>query len=90
VMPTATHYAHVSHPDAPISEKVLRGWGMLSNTAPINASGHPSLSMPAAEANGLPVGVMVTGPTFGDADLLRFARIYEQNYPWLPQGGPRK
>ena len=90
VMPTATHYAHVSNPAAPISEKVLRGWGMLSNTAPINASGHPSLSMPAAEANGLPVGVLVTGPTFGDAEVLRFARIYEQNYPWLPQGGPRK
>jgi len=89
VMPTATHYAHEARPDASMSEQVLRGWGMLGNTAPINASGHPSLSMPAAEANGLPVGVQVTGRTFGDADVLRFARIYEKNHPWLPQRAPR-
>ena len=90
VMPAATHYAHVAKPDASISHRVLRGWGMVGNTAPFNASGHPSLSMPAAEANGLPVGVLVTGKTFGDADVLRFARIYEKNHPWLPQRAPRK
>ena len=89
VMPTATHYAYKAKPDAPISETVLRGWGALNNTAPINASGHPALSMPAAEADGLPVGVMVVGKTFGDADVLRFARIYEKNHPWLPQRAPR-
>ena len=90
VMPAATHYAHTHLPDASISERVMRGWGMVGNTAPFNASGHPSLSMPAAEANGLPVGVMVTGPTFGDAEVLRFARIFEKNHPWLPQRAPRR
>ena len=89
ILPTATHYAFQAKPEASISEKVLRGWGALSNTAPLNASGHPALSMPAAEADGLPVGVMVVGRTFADADVLRFARIYEKNHPWLPQRAPR-
>jgi amidase len=89
VMPTATHYAHEVNPDASLSERVLRGWSMLGNTAPLDASGHPALSMPAAEADGLPVGVMVVGPTFSDAEVLRFARIYEKNHPWLPARAPR-
>lgn len=88
VMPTATHYAHTHLPDARISDRVLRGWGMVGNTAPTDATGHPALSMPAAEANGLPVGVMVVGRTFDDAGVLRLARTYEKAYGWLPQQAP--
>lgn len=42
--------------------------------------------MPAAEADGLPVGVMVTGRRFDDASLISFARTYEKAYGWLPAG----
>lgn len=90
VMPSATHFAHEAKADAGIAERVLRGWSMVGNTAPFDASGHPSLSMPAAEANGLPVGVMVTGPTFSDDKVLAFARTWERTFGWLPQGAPRK
>ena len=89
VMPAATHFAHEAKADAGPAERVLRGWTMVGNTAPFDASGHPSLSMPAAEANGLPVGVMVTGPTFADDKVLAFARTWEKNFGWLPQGAPR-
>jgi amidase len=84
VMPTTTHYAHKHLPDASLSEKVTRGWSMLRNTGGANVSGHPALSIPAAEADGLPVGLMLLGRRYRDADLLRIARTYERAYGWLP------
>ena len=38
----------------------------------------------AAEAAGLPVGVMVVGRRFGDDQLLALARTYERRYGWVP------
>lgn len=88
VMPTATHYAHACKSDATPSERVLRGDSMLGNTATFDATGHPALSMPAAEADGLPVGVMVVGPMFSEVEILALARSYENHYGWRPQRTP--
>lgn len=88
VMPTATHYAYVHKPDATPSERVLRGDSMLGNTATFDATGHPALSMPAAEADGLPVGVMVVGPMWSDAAILALARTYERRFGWRPHSAP--
>lgn len=85
VLPTTTHYAHLHQPDATISEQALRGWGMLGNASVLNVSGHPALSMPAASADGLPVGVIVVGPRHADADVLSFARTYEREFGWQPE-----
>lgn len=84
VMPTATHYAHLHLPDASISERVLRGWDMVANTAPLDVTGHPAISIPAAEADGLPVGVQLVGPQFADARLLGLARTVERALGWKP------
>ena len=43
------------------SERVLRGWANLGNTYPTDMSGHPAISLPLAQAGGLPVGVMLVG-----------------------------
>jgi amidase len=84
VMPTTDHYPHPYKAPTTVSEDVLYGWTMVSNGGFLDVTGHPSLSMPAAEADGLPVGVMVTGRRFDDAALIRFARTYEKAYGWLP------
>ena len=60
----------------------IQGWGMLANAPAFNVTGYPALSMPAASANGLSVGVMVVGRWFTDAQVLPFARKYEQAYGW--------
>jgi amidase len=85
VMPTATHYARVYEPNASIVDRVRRGYSMIGNTAIFDATGHPALSMPAAEADGLPVGVMLVGPQFADGSLLRTARTYELAHGWKPR-----
>ena len=47
-------------------------------------TGHPALTIPAAEAEGLPVGVMLVGPRFGEDRLLAIAATFERRFGWLP------
>lgn len=92
VMPAAAHLPHKIDPSLSISERVMRGWSHLANCCGTNPTGHPALSMPAAEANGLPVGFMLIGRRFDDARLLRIAAAYENAHGWHPQhpGDPRR
>ena len=92
VMPTTPGLPHVDDPTLPISAHVKRGWGVLANTYPMDMTGHPALTIPAAEAGGLPAGVMLVGRHFDDAGLLAVARTYEQRYGWVPAhpGDPRR
>lgn len=55
------------------------GWCLTYLT---NFTGHPSASIPAGLADGLPVGLLVTGSRFGDDDVLAFCRGFEHVQPW--------
>jgi aspartyl-tRNA(Asn)/glutamyl-tRNA(Gln) amidotransferase subunit A len=51
----------------------------LRNTRPFNAYGLPTISIPCGSTRaGLPVGLQIAGPTFGEARLLSFAFSLEQ------------
>jgi amidase len=52
--------------------------GMVGNTAPLDASGHPAISVPAGLIDGLPVGMMIMGKRFDDATVLRVADAFER------------
>ena len=53
------------------------------NTAAANITGHPAISVPAGlSANGVPFGVMVTGPRFRDDVVLALAERWEAASPW--------
>jgi amidase len=79
-MPTIPFRAS-AHPaaDASLAERVSLGLPMVGNTAPYNASGHPAISLPCGEHDGLPVGLMLIGRHFGEADLLSAAEHFEKN-----------
>lgn len=85
VMPTTPGLPHEYLPDMPLSENVKRGWGVLANTSPTDMSGHPAITIPAAESGGLPVGLMAIARPFDDATLLRLARTYEKAFGFTPQ-----
>lgn len=58
-------------------------------TVSANLAGIPAISVPCGLAGGLPVGLQLTGPAFGEATLLRMAAAYERLTPWariLPPG----
>lgn len=53
-------------------------------TVAVNLSGVCALSVPCGFTSaGLPVGLQVVGPAFGEETILRVGYAYEQSTPWL-------
>ncbi len=50
---------------------------MVGNTAPFNATGHPAISIPCGKVQGRPVGLMLVGKHFCEANLLSNAYFFE-------------
>jgi len=44
-----------------------------ANTVPVNLADLPAISVPAGETDGLPVGLQLVGPAFGERTLIRAA-----------------
>jgi aspartyl-tRNA(Asn)/glutamyl-tRNA(Gln) amidotransferase subunit A len=56
---------------------------MLRNTRPWNFPGLPTISVPSGfTRTGLPIGMQITGPSGGEATVLRLAYAYEQATEW--------
>jgi aspartyl-tRNA(Asn)/glutamyl-tRNA(Gln) amidotransferase subunit A len=51
-------------------------------TVPANLAGVPAASVPCGFSQGLPVGLQVIGPAFGEGLVLRVAHAYEQATDW--------
>lgn len=47
-----------------------------------NLTGHPGITVPAGFADGLPVGLMLTGPLFREEILMRAAAAFERATDW--------
>lgn len=79
VMPTLPMTApEIPAADAPIDEYLTRALEMIPNTAPFDVSGHPALTLPCAQLEGLPVGMMLVGRHFEDGRVLQAARLFEE------------
>ncbi|MDQ2050423.1 amidase family protein [Natronolimnohabitans sp. A-GB9] len=50
---------------------------VVANTTPFNRTGHPAVSVPVGEVDGLPVGLMLVGSRFDDASVLDAAETVE-------------
>lgn len=79
VMPTVPSTAAVlPAPDADDATLLAQAMGKALNTAPMNVTGHPAISVPAGFVDGLPVGMMIMGKRFDDATVLRVAHAFEE------------
>ncbi len=54
-------------------------------TIPCNLAGLPGLSIPCGFSEGLPVGLQLVGPAFGEPTLLRIGYAYQQATDWHRQ-----
>ena len=53
-------------------------------TIPANIAGVPAISVPCGvDANGLPIGLQITGPHLSEAQLFRVARAVEGQGPFV-------
>lgn len=79
LMPTTAMAATpLPGPDAPREEIVAKAFGMIGNTAPTCATGHPSISVPAGTtADGRPIGAMFTAAKLAEKTLFRAAAAVE-------------
>ena len=55
---------------------------IISNTAPFNYTGFPSLSVPCAGVTGMPVGLQLVAPYFREVELIRAAHAYQESVDW--------
>jgi aspartyl-tRNA(Asn)/glutamyl-tRNA(Gln) amidotransferase subunit A len=56
---------------------------LVRNTGPFNVYGLPSISVPCGfTRDGLPVGLQITGPAWGEEQVLHLAYAYEQATGW--------
>src|SRR6056297_2200032 len=51
---------------------------MDANTTPVNLANLPAISVPAGEADGLPVGLQFVGPKFGEETIVNAAAAVEE------------
>jgi len=51
---------------------------MDANTVPVNLANLPAISVPAGDVDGLPVGLQLIGPKFGEETIIRTASAAEQ------------
>jgi aspartyl-tRNA(Asn)/glutamyl-tRNA(Gln) amidotransferase subunit A len=82
-----------------LGEKLSDPYAMYLNdvfTIPANLAGNPGISIPGGFSAGLPVGVQVIGPAFGEPTLLRVADAFERatdyhaRWPELPGARPAR
>jgi aspartyl-tRNA(Asn)/glutamyl-tRNA(Gln) amidotransferase subunit A len=70
---------------APDDPAYRKGWTPL--TFPFNLTGNPAASMPCGfTSSGLPIGLQIVGPMYGESAIFRAARAYESRHTIkLPQ-----
>jgi amidase len=77
--PTVCKVADPIPAETPFRESLVFGPGAeLVNTVPLDLTGHPALTLPCGEgAHGLPVGLQLIGPAFGEARIYQVASALE-------------
>jgi len=68
--------------DAPVEERVGAALSMIHNTACIDVTGHPAISVPCGMSDGLPIGLQVIGKHFDDLTVLQVADAVEKCGDW--------
>lgn len=61
---------------------VQRAFEMIGNTAPFNATGFPVMSVPCGLSEGLPIGMSLVAPHYGEMVIYQAAHAFEKSGDW--------
>jgi amidase len=82
-MPTMPFRATPIPPaDCSREEYVGRALDMVGNTSPFDASGNPAMTVPCAQHEDLPIGLMLIGKRYHEHTVLRAAAAFERLGDW--------
>jgi amidase len=82
-MPTIPFRAPpIPPPDCSIEELLSATGAMYANTCQADVTGHPAMSIPCGMAEGLPIGMMLTGRRFDDASVIAASQAFESLGDW--------
>lgn len=83
LMPTLPNRAtKLPEPEVSIADYWILALGMLGNTAPFDVTGHPAMSLPCGMVDGLPIGLMLVGPDYGESAIYQAAAAFESEGDW--------
>jgi Asp-tRNA(Asn)/Glu-tRNA(Gln) amidotransferase A subunit family amidase len=84
VVPTVNASSWPAEGPMPTSAgKVENDFTVAVNTPDLNFTGHPAVSVPLGhDAHGVPFGLQIVAPRFGDALALGLAQVLERIRPW--------
>ncbi|SNR33217.1 amidase [Puniceibacterium sediminis] len=89
LMPTLPITASkLPEPGASITEIITKAFEMIANTSQFDVTGHPSMSIPCGQVDGLPVGLMLTGADYCESTIYAAAAAFEATVDWT--GGTGK
>jgi amidase len=73
-------------PEASLAELIHHAFEVNASVCGFNLTGHPAMSIPVGDGEGLPIGMMAIGGRFKDETVLRFARACESSGIAAPAG----
>lgn len=83
VMPTVPILAQpLPAADCSLTEYISSAFEMIGNTAPLDITGHPAMSVPCGLVDGLPVGMMLVGRHYAECTIYQAAAAFEAVGDW--------
>lgn len=83
LMPTVPIVAQkLPEAGCPLEEYVARAFEMIGNTAPLDITGHPAMSVPCGLVDGLPVGLMLVASHHAESTIYQAAAAFEASVDW--------
>ncbi|ANQ23780.1 amidase [Vibrio natriegens] len=83
VMPTLPIVAQpLPDEDCSIVEYITRAFEMIGNTAPLDITGNPAMTVPCGMIEGLPVGMMIVGRHYNESTIYQAAAAFESVGDW--------
>ncbi|MBL1268415.1 MAG: amidase [Halomonas sp.] len=83
LMPTLPIIAQkLPEPGVPLADYVARAFEMIGNTAPLDITGHPAMSIPCGTVDGLPVGLMLVARHYAESTIYQAAAAFEASVDW--------
>jgi amidase len=83
LMPTLPIVAsEIPTDEADLITYITRAFEMIANTAPMDVTGHPAMSIPCGLSDGLPVGAMLIGKHWDESTIYAAAAAFEDAGNW--------